>query len=74
MAKAAAKRRSHSSKSGVSIKTNAPHQTTLIVSVVVFALGILGALVAIPVVTALSFWLALVGYLILLIGCVAKGF
>lgn len=70
MAKAA-KRRSH--KSGVAIATNAPHSTTLIISVIVFALGILGAFVFVPVLTALSFWLALVGYLILLAGCLMKG-
>ncbi len=71
MAKAA-KRRS-SSKSAVAIRTNAPHSVTLIISVIVFALGILGALVFVPILTALSFWLALVGYLILLAGCLMKG-
>ncbi len=55
------------------IHTNAPHSTTLIISVIVFVLGILGALVFIPILTALSFWLALVGYLILLAGCLMKG-
>lgn len=71
MAKAA--KRKSSSKSAVLIHTNAPHSTTLIISVIVFVLGVLGALVFIPILTALSFWLALVGYLILLAGCLMKG-
>ena len=72
MAKAA-RRKSSSHKSAVLVHTNAPHSTTLIISVIVFVLGVLGALVFIPILTALSFWLALVGYLILLAGCLMKG-
>jgi hypothetical protein len=53
--------------------TNAPHQTTVIISVIVFALGVLGAFVFLPILTPLSFWLALVGYLVLLAGCLMKG-
>lgn len=63
--------RSHSS--GISLTTNAPHSTTLIVSVVVFILGILGAMTFIPVLSVLSFWLCLAGYLLLLAGCLMKG-
>jgi hypothetical protein len=80
MAKAAKRKRSSSSSSGggshkpaVLVHTNAPHSTTLIISAIVFALGILGAIIYIPVLTALSFWLALIGYLILVAGCVMKG-
>lgn len=74
MAKAAKRKSSSGSrKSAVLIHTNAPHSTTLIISVIVFVLGILGAIVIIPVLSALSFWLALVGYLILLAGCLMKG-
>jgi hypothetical protein len=79
MAKAAKRKRSSSSggggggKSTVLVHTNAPHSTTLIISVIVFVLGVLGAIVYIPVLTALSFWLALVGYLILVAGCLMKG-
>lgn len=79
MAKAAKRKKSSSSgggsgsKSAVLIRTNAPHSTTLIISAIVFVLGILGAIFFIPVLSALSFWLALVGYLILLAGCLMKG-
>jgi hypothetical protein len=68
---AKAKRRSH--KSGFSLVTNAPHSTTVIISVIVFVLGVLGAFVFLPILTPLSFWLALVGYLVLLAGCLMKG-
>ena len=78
MAKAARRKKSSSSGGGshkpaVLVHTNAPHSTTLIISAVVFALGVLGAIIYIPVLTALSFWLALIGYLILVAGCVMKG-
>jgi hypothetical protein len=78
MAKAAKRKKSSSSGGGshkpaALVRTNAPHSTTLIISAIVFALGILGAIVMIPVLSALSFWLALIGYLILLAGCLMKG-
>jgi hypothetical protein len=41
--------------------------------VILFALGVLGALVLIPIITPLGFWLALAGYLVLLAGCLMKG-
>jgi len=72
MAKAA-RRRSSGRSAGFHFRTNAPHHTTVIISVILFALAILGAIVLIPVVSVLSFWLALVGYLLLLAGCLMKG-
>lgn len=77
MAKAKAKRSSGSSRShgsGISIKTNAPHSTTLIISVVIFLLGVLGLFVYIPVLSVLNVWLLFAGYLLLLAGCLVKGF
>lgn len=73
MAKAARRRSSSRSRSGFHIATSAPHSTTLIISVILFALGVLGALVFIPIITPLGFWLALAGYLVLLAGCLMKG-
>lgn len=71
MAKAARRR---SSSSGLHIKTNAPHSTTVIISVILFALAILGAIFpSAPIIGVLGFWLALVGYLLLLAGCLMKG-
>jgi hypothetical protein len=56
------------------IKTNAPHSTTVIISVILFALAILGAIFpSAPIIGVLGFWLALVGYLLLLAGCLMKG-
>lgn len=63
--------RSHGS--GISINTNAPHSTTLIVSVVVFLLGMLALFVYIPVLTTLNIWLLFAGYFLLLAGCLMKG-
>ena len=72
MAKAA-RRRSSGRSAGFHFRTNAPHHTTVIISVILFALAILGAIILIPVVSVLSFWLALIGYLLLLAGCLMKG-
>jgi hypothetical protein len=70
MAKAARRR---SSSSGLHVKTNAPHSTTVIISVILFALAVLGAVFFLPILSPLSFWLALAGYLLLLAGCLMKG-
>jgi len=73
MAKAA-RRRSSSRSAGLYFRTNAPHHTTVIISVILFALAILGAIFPYaPVIGVLGFWLALVGYLLLLAGCLMKG-
>jgi hypothetical protein len=73
MAKAA-RRKSSSRSAGFQFRTNAPHHTTVIISVILFALAILGAILpGIPIVGVLGFWLALIGYLLLLAGCLMKG-
>lgn len=73
MAKAA-RRSSSRGRSGLHIATNAPHSTTLIISVILFALAILGAIFPYaPIIGVLGFWLALAGYLLLLAGCLMKG-
>jgi hypothetical protein len=53
--------------------TNAPKQVTLWIAVVLAVLGLIGYLVAVPVLTAWAFWLVLVGFVLLLLGCVVKG-
>jgi len=60
-------------RSGFHLATNAPHSTTVIISIVLFVLGVLGAIFVVPILSALSFWLALIGYLLLLAGCLMKG-
>jgi hypothetical protein len=46
----------------------------VIISVILFALAILGAIIPMtPIIGVLGFWLALIGYLLLLAGCLMKG-
>ena len=46
----------------------------LLLFVILFALAILGAIFPYaPIIGVLGFWLALVGYLLLLAGCLMKG-
>lgn len=59
--------------SGFSLTTNAPHSTTLIISVILFLLGILGVFTYIPILTALNVWLLFAGYFLLLAGSLLKG-
>jgi hypothetical protein len=66
-----AKRRSR--KAGFSLATNAPGSTTTILSLIVYILGIIGAISFIPYLSPLSFWLCLAGYLLLLAGVLMKG-
>jgi hypothetical protein len=68
-----AKRRSSRSSSSFKIHTTPPGSTTVIISLIVFILGIIGALVFVPVLSPLSFWLLLAGYLLLLAGVLMKG-
>lgn len=55
------------------METNAPKQVTLWVSVVLAVLGILGFFVSIPFVSAYAFWFVVVGFVVLLLGCLLKG-
>ncbi|HLL27185.1 MAG TPA: hypothetical protein VKT73_05995 [Xanthobacteraceae bacterium] len=64
-----AKRKTHT---GVSIKTTPPGSTTTIISMIVFVLGIIGAITWISILSPLSFWLLLAGYLLLLAGVLMK--
>jgi VIT1/CCC1 family predicted Fe2+/Mn2+ transporter len=65
-----AKRRS----SGISIKTTPPGSTTVIISLIVFILGVIGFIFPYTAILGqLSFWLCLAGYLLLLAGVLMKG-
>ena len=68
-----AKRRSSRSSSSIKIHTTPPGSTTVIVSLIVFILGIIGYVTIIPVLSPLSFWLLIAGYLLLLAGVLMKG-
>jgi hypothetical protein len=56
------------------MKLTPPKKSTFWISVVLAALGLVGALVTIPVLSSLAFWLVLVGYLVLAAGLLLKGF
>jgi hypothetical protein len=65
--------RSSRSSSRIKIHTTPPGSTTTIISIIVFILGILGAVVFIPILSPLFFWLLVAGYLLLLAGVLMKG-
>ncbi|MBN1220704.1 MAG: hypothetical protein JXM69_17415 [Anaerolineae bacterium] len=44
---------------------SAPKQITFIVAVVIAVIGLLAALIQIPVLTGLSFWLVVIGFIVL---------
>ena len=50
---------------GKQMNLSEPKQVTFIVAVVLAVLGVLGALVQIPVLTGLSFWLVVIGFIVL---------
>ena len=52
---------------------NAPSQLRFLISLALAVIAILGALVIIPVVTKFAFWVAILGYVVLALGCLLKG-
>ena len=55
------------------MKLSAPKVVTWWIAILLGILGILGNVVAIPVLSTLAFWLVLIGLLLLALGCVIKG-
>ncbi len=55
------------------MKTNAPRSIVWWISVVIGVLGIIGRFVAIPVLSAYSWWLVTLGFIILALATVIKG-
>ncbi len=55
------------------MKLNAPTQTFWLVSLILGVLGILSQLVHIPTLSAYSFWLLAIGFVVLVIATVYKG-
>jgi hypothetical protein len=51
---------------------SAPKQVTFWIAVVLAVLGLLGALATIPFLSAYSFWILLVGFIVLAAGCFLK--
>jgi hypothetical protein len=52
---------------------SAPSQVVFLISLVLAIIAILGALVIIPVITKYAFWIAILAYVVLAIGCIMKG-
>jgi len=55
------------------MKLTPPKQITFWIAVILGILGILGALVTIPVVTGLAFWLVVAGFVLLVVALLVKG-
>ena len=56
------------------MKLNAPKKNIFIVSVILAALAVVATFVAIPFVTVNAFWFLVVGYVLLMLGNILKGF
>lgn len=56
------------------MRLSPPKQNVFWVSVVLVVLGILSALVAIPVLSGIAFWLVVAGYVLLMLGNTMTGF
>ena len=56
------------------MKLTPPTKLAFWLSVVLAALGLIGVFVTIPVVSVLAFWFVFVGYVVILLGLLVKGF
>ena len=56
------------------MKLNAPTKIVWIIALILGLLGIFGALTDIPLVSEYNFWFVVVGWLLLIVATVAKGF
>ena len=56
------------------MKLTPPSKLAFWISVVLAALGLIGSFVSIPFVSGLAFWFVLIGYVVLLVGLLVKGF
>ena len=52
---------------------SAPSRIFFLISLALAIIAILGFLVIIPVVTKFAFWIAILGYIVLSLGCLMKG-
>ena len=53
---------------------SAPRQNSFVIAVILGVLGLIGAFVVIPVVSANAFWLVTAGFLLLVVACLTTGF
>jgi hypothetical protein len=61
-------------KENAEMKLTPPTKLAFWLSVVLAALGLIGVFVTIPVVSVLAFWFVFVGYVVILLGLLVKGF
>lgn len=52
---------------------SAPTQPVFIISLILAVLAVIGVFVTIPLITANAFWVAIIAYIVLAIGNVARG-
>lgn len=55
------------------MKLSAPSQVFFLISLILAALAVIGTFVVIPVISVHAFWVAIIGYAVLAIGCLMKG-
>lgn len=58
---------------GAHMKLNAPTQAVFWIAVILVVIAIIGQFVAIPFITAYTFWIAVIGFIVLAAGCMMKG-
>ena len=56
------------------MKLNPPKKITFYISLVLAALGLLGTFISIPFVSGYAFFFVLIGYVLLVLGLLIKGF
>ena len=56
------------------MNVNAPKQLTLLIAVILAVVALIGAFVAIPFISVNAFWILCAGFVVLLAGCLLKGF
>lgn len=52
---------------------SAPTQIIFLISLIIAVVAIIGFFVAIPIVSQYAFWIAIIAYVVLALGCVLKG-
>jgi len=56
------------------MKLSAPKKSTWLISMIIAIVGLVSALVAIPFVSPIAFWLVSMAYIVLFLGTMLKGF
>ncbi len=55
------------------MKLTPPKKVTFIISVIIFVLGVVAALIKLPILSTINIWIVAIAFLLLAIGNVAKG-